>query len=169
MAVGVFVAPLFEDSELIYPYYRLQEAGYDVLTIGTEAGEFKSKHGYTMKADVAASDVDAKQLEGLVIPGGYGPDHLRRDQACVDLTRQVSEAGKPVAAICHAGWMLASAGIVDGKRVTSFFSIKDDMIHAGADWIDQPVVVDENLITSRFPGDLPVFMEATLEALEKKS
>ncbi len=167
MAVGLFVAPLFEDSELIYPYYRLQEAGYTVLRIGTKAGQFESKHGLSMEAEVAASEVDAEQLEGLVIPGGYGPDHLRRDQATIELTRQVFEAGKPVAAICHAGWLLASAGIIEGRRLTSFFSIKDDMVNAGAKWLDESVVVDGNLITSRYPGDLPAFMEATLDALQK--
>jgi protease I len=167
MAVGLFVAPLFEDSELIYPYYRLQEAGHEVLRIGTKPGTFESKHGYPMDAEVAASDIDAEQLEGLVIPGGYGPDHLRRDRATVELTRKVFEAGKPVAAICHAGWMLISAGIAEGRRLTSFHSIKDDMVAAGSEWVDESVVVDGNLITSRYPADLPAFMEATLAALEK--
>lgn len=169
MAVGIFVAPLFEDSELIYPYYRLQEAGYTVLRIGTEQGTFQSKHGFPMEAEVGSGEVDPEQLEGLVIPGGFGPDYLRRDRATVDLVRRVFEAGKPVAAICHAGWMVASAGIARGRRLTSFHSIKDDMVNAGAEWVDEPVVVDGNLITSRHPGDLPAFMEATLGALAKEA
>ncbi len=101
----------------------------------------------------------------MVIPGGYAPDHMRRDPALVNLVKQVFAAGKPVAAICHAGWMLASAEVVEGRRVTSFFAIKDDLIHAGAKWEDAEVVVDGNLITSRQPADLPAFMREFLKAL----
>ncbi|MFQ5947634.1 MAG: type 1 glutamine amidotransferase domain-containing protein [Acidimicrobiia bacterium] len=165
MAVGILVAPLFEESELIYPYYRLQEAGYQVLTIGPEAREYRGKHGHPFSAETRAADVDPGGLQGLVVPGGYSPDHMRRDPACIDLVRKVFDAGKPVAAICHAGWMLASAGVLEGRRATSFFSIRDDMVNAGAKWTDEPVVVDGNLITSRRPSDLPRFTAALLNAL----
>lgn len=165
MTVAVLIAPMFEDSELIYPYYRLKEAGYDVVLIGPDARSYTGKNGVTMTADRAAPDVDPSTLDGVVIPGGYSPDHMRRSPEMVDLVRKVAGAGKPVAAICHAGWMLASARLVEGRKVTSYHSIRDDMEHAGATWVDEEVVIDQNLITSRSPADLPAFMRAVIEAL----
>lgn len=165
MAVAVLIAPLFEDSELIYPYYRLQEAGHEVLLVGPERREYRGKNGVAMQAHLAASEVDPSGLEAVVIPGGYSPDHMRRSADMVDLVRKVGEAGKPVAAICHAGWMLASAGLARGRRLTSYYSIRDDMENAGADWVDEEVVVDGNVITSRHPGDLPAFMREVVKAL----
>lgn len=165
MQVVVLVAPLFEESELIYPYYRLQEAGHRTVLVAAEPGEYRGKHGVPVQAEAAASQLDPDDLAGVVIPGGYSPDHMRRSPAMVELVAKVGSAGRPVAAICHAGWMLASAGLAGGRRLTSYPSIKDDMVNAGAEWVDEEVVVDGNLITSRRPGDLPAFMREVLRAL----
>jgi protease I len=117
--------------------------------------------------DVQAEDVSAKDFDGVVIPGGYAPDMMRRSKAMVQLVKDAFAAGKPVAAICHAGWMLCSAGVLTGKTATCFHSIKDDLVNAGARYVDEEVVVDGNLITSRFPADLPAFSREIIKALEK--
>jgi protease I len=114
---------------------------------------------------VSVDKVSAEDFDGVVIPGGYAPDHLRRYPQMVQLVKDLFDGGKVVAAICHAGWLLASAKILPGRTVTSFFAIKDDMIHAGAHWVDEEVVTDGNLITSRTPDDLPAFMRAVIAAL----
>ncbi|MFH1058459.1 MAG: type 1 glutamine amidotransferase domain-containing protein [Pseudomonadota bacterium] len=164
--VGLLVEDMYNEFELWHPYYRLQEAGAAVWLIGPQAGAvYKSKAGLPVQAMKGMAEVSAADLDGLLVPGGYAPDRMRRHAAMLDLVRGVHAAGKPVAAICHAGWVLASAGVVRGRRVTSFFSIKDDMVNAGARWLDQAVVVDGNLITSRQPEDLPVFMPAFIAAL----
>ena len=163
--VAVLVEDVYEDQELWYPVYRLREAGFEVAIVGPEKKEYRSKHGYPVTATAAASDVRAEDLAAVVVPGGYAPDRMRRDRAMVDLVRTAHERGVPVAAICHAGWMLASAGIVRGRRVTSYSSIKDDLVNAGARWEDAEVVVDGGLITSRRPDDLPAFLRAILQAL----
>jgi protease I len=165
--VAIFAADLYEDLELWYPLIRLREEGAEVVVVGPAAREYQSKHGYPVKAQVAAKDVRAADFHAVVVPGGYAPDHMRRSPEMVALLRENFLAGKPTAAICHAGWMLASAGILEGKTVTSWFSIKDDLIHAGAEWTDREVVVDGNLITSRMPDDLPAFLRALIAALEK--
>ncbi|MEX0703171.1 MAG: type 1 glutamine amidotransferase domain-containing protein [Planctomycetales bacterium] len=166
MKVAILVEKMYEDRELWYPADRLKEAGAEVVLVGPRAGEtYPSKHGYPAKSDRAASEVSADEFQALVIPGGYAPDHMRRDEAMVGLVREMVESGKPVAAICHAGWMLCSAKVLDGRRATSYASIRDDMEHAGADWVDEEVVRDGNLITSRDPGDLPAFLKAIIEAL----
>ncbi|MBX6377631.1 MAG: type 1 glutamine amidotransferase [Clostridia bacterium] len=154
----------YEDLELWYPKLRLDEAGVRTVVVGPRAGTYQSKHGYPVEA-VAVAEVDAAHCAGVVVPGGYAPDRMRRHPAMVDLVRRAGQDGKVVAAICHAGWMLVSAGLVRGRRVTSFFSIRDDMVNAGGLWVDEPVVVDGNLITSRQPSDLPVFCRAILKAL----
>lgn len=161
----VLVEDEYEDQELWYPVQRLREAGATVKIVGPEAGKtYRSKHGYPAKADQAASEVRVEDLDGVVIPGGYAPDRMRRDEAMVALVRRAFESEKLVAAICHAGWMLCSAGVLQGKEATSFSAIKDDMVNAGANWVDREVVVDGNLITSRTPDDLPAFLPAILEA-----
>ncbi len=161
---AVLVENEYEDLELWYPVFRLREAGAEVAIVGPKSGEvYRSKHGYPAKADRAAAEVKAGELDGVIIPGGYAPDKMRRHEAMVQLVKDAVQGGKLVAAICHAGWMLCSADAVRGRRVTSFSSIKDDLKHAGAEWVDQPVVQDGNLITSRQPGDLPQFMEAILK------
>ncbi|MEX0716222.1 MAG: type 1 glutamine amidotransferase domain-containing protein [Planctomycetaceae bacterium] len=164
--VAILVEKLYEDRELWYPADRLKEAGAQVVLVGPKAGEeYPSKYGYPAKAEKAASSVSADDFDGVVIPGGYSPDHMRRHEAMVKFVRDMAEKGKVVAAICHAGWMLCSAKVLKGRRVTSFASIRDDMEHAGGNWVDEEVVRDGNLVTSRHPGDLPAFMSAILAAL----
>lgn len=168
--VVILVETLYNDREFWYPYYRLQEEGAAVSVVGTDAGaEYKGQCGIVARADRGMNDIEAGDYDGLVIPGGYAPDHMRRHQAMVKLVGDLHRAGKTVAAICHAGWMLASADILKGRRVTGFFAIKDDLVHAGAEFIDAEVVVDRNLVTSRRPDDLPAFMRAVISSLAGQS
>ncbi len=161
---AIFVEKMFNDLEFWYPYYRLQEAGAEVVIVGSGSADvYTGKAGTQAKVDTSADHITEATFDGLVIPGGYAPDMMRRYPAMVELVREFDGAGKPIAAICHAGWMLASAEIVRGRTVTSFFAIKDDLVHAGATWVDQAVVVDHNLITSRTPDDLPDFMRALID------
>jgi protease I len=165
--VAIPVESLFNTFEFWYPYYRLKEAGADVTVVGSGSAEtYTGKPGTEVKVDVSVEQVTAADFDGMVIPGGYAPDIMRRYPKMVQLVRDLFDGGKVVAAICHAGWMLASAKILQGKTVTSFFAIKDDLVHAGAEWVDQEVVVDGNLITSRTPDDLPAFMRAVIVALK---
>jgi protease I len=167
--VAFIVDELFEDSEFQVPYDRVRQAGHEAVIVGVEADKrLKGKRGAEVTTQIAALDVSAEDFDALVIPGGYSPDHLRADPNMVELTREMYEAGKPVAAICHAGWMLAEADIAAGHTVTSWPSIKTDLVNAGADWVDREVVQDENLITSRKPDDLPAFTDALLEQLEHR-
>lgn len=162
--LAVLVEQDYQDLEVWYPLYRLREAGATVHLVGTgTASEYKSKHGYPAKPDSIAEQFTASQLDGLVIPGGWAPDKLRMNDAVLRLVRELSAAGKPIACICHGGWVLASADVVRGRKVTSYLAIKDDLLHAGARWEDSEVVVDGNLVTSRKPDDLPAFMRAFLE------
>jgi len=162
------VENMFNTHEFWYPFYRLKEAGCEVVVMGSGSAEtYTGKPGTEVTVDVSADQVSAADFDGIVIPGGYAPDLMRRYPKMVQLVKDFNEAGKLVAAICHAGWMLSSAEILEGKTVTSFFAIKDDLIHAGANWVDQKVVVDGNLITSRSPDDLPAFMRAIIEFLSK--
>jgi protease I len=164
--VAVLVADLYEDLELWYPYLRLQEAGARVVAVGAEARTYRGKHGTEKPADAAVAEVEASEFDAVVIPGGYSPDHMRRHPPMVDLVRAVHDRGGVVAAICHGGWMLASAGLLEGRTVTGFFSIKDDMVNAGAEWVDREVVEDGRVITSRRPDDLPAFCRTIIAALE---
>jgi deglycase len=165
--IAILIEDMFNVFEFWYPYYRLKEEGAEVMVVGSGRSDvFTGKPGTECKADVHADDVTADDFDGLIIPGGYAPDMMRRYPAMVNLVKEMYQGKKLVAAICHAGWMLASADILQGKKVTSFFAIKDDLIHAGADWVDQNVVVDGNLITSRTPDDLPAFMKAIIEHLK---
>ena len=165
--VAILAENFYEDQELWYPYYRLREAGADVFVVGTGTSDtYTSKHGYPVKVDAEADTVDAGQFDLIVIPGGYAPDHMRRSPAMVNLVRQANEQGKLIAAICHAGWMLCSANVLGGRTVTGFKSIKDDMVNAGANFVDQEVVRDGNLITSRTPADLPAFLREIVGALQ---
>jgi protease I len=166
--VAIFTEREYEDLELWYPYHRLKEAGYKPLLVGPEAGKtYKSKHGYEAKSDKGIDDVALQDIDGIVIPGGYSPDFMRRNPKMVQLVSDAILKNKTVAAICHGPWMLCSAKVLKGRRATSYKSIKDDLENAGAHWIDEEVVVDGPIITSRTPDDLPVFMKATLENLEK--
>ncbi len=164
--IAVLVEEIYEDLELWYPTLRLRETGADVKIVGPKAGEvYKSKHGYPAKADLSMDDVNAADFDALVIPGGYAPDKMRRHPAMLNLVRTMHEAAKPIAFICHAGWVPISAGIVRGRTVTSVSAIKDDLVNAGARWVDQEVVVDGNLVTSRTPPDLPAFCRELIKVL----
>jgi len=164
--VIILVEEMYNEFEFWYPFYRLREAGVEVVVVGSGSADiYKSKSGLPCKVDTSADQVSSADFDGVIIPGGYAPDHMRRYPPMVKLVKDLFDEGKVVAAICHAGWMLASAEIVAGRTVTGFFAIKDDLIHAGANYVDQEVVVDGNLITSRKPDDLPAFMRAILEAL----
>jgi protease I len=164
--IAILVENQYEELELWYPYHRLREAGFEPVLVGPEHGTYVGKKGsYPCTVDRAVGEVAASDFAGLVIPGGYAPDLMRRSEATVALVREMGRGGQPIAAICHAGWLLISAGLVAGKQVTSFSSIRDDMVNAGADWLDEEVVVDGNLVTSRHPGDLPAFMVALIDQL----
>jgi deglycase len=167
--VMFIVASDFEDSEFRVPYDRVKEAGHEAVIVGTEAGkQLKGKKGKeTITSDLAARDMSADDFDALVIPGGYSPDHLRMDSDMVDLVQEFFQQDKPVAAICHAGWMLSEADIVDGRTVTSWPSIKTDLINAGANWVDREVVEDGNIITSRKPDDLKAFSDALLRQIDQ--
>ena len=165
--VAILVEDLYEELELWYPLLRLREEGADVLVIGTGEREvYKGKYGYPVEAEATVAGLSAQDLDAIVIPGGYAPDRMRQCPALLDLIRQAVESGRVVAAISHAGWVLASAGVLDGRKVTGYVSIKDDLVNAGARYYDRAVVIDGNLITSRFPDDLPAFCQAIIAALE---
>jgi protease I len=158
----------YEDLELWVPYYRLKEEGAEVTIVGTGSSQtYTSKHGYPVEVSKEAKEIDMSRYDGVVIPGGYAPDLMRRYPEMVNIVREAHQKGKVIAAICHAGWMLVSAGILKGKKATCFFAIKDDLINAGANYVDQEVVRDGNLITSRKPDDLPAFCREMIEALTK--
>jgi protease I len=162
--IAILIDNLYQEMEAWYPYYRLKEAGAEVVTVGAKAGEtYSSKVGYPMKADKAYADVRAADFDGVIIPGGYAPDHMRRHQAALEFVRDLDRDRKLVAAICHAAWVLCSAGILRGRKATCFFAIKDDVINAGARYEDAEVVVDDNLVTSRKPDDLPAFCVAAIQ------
>jgi len=164
--VAVLLEQQYHEIELWYPVYRMKEAGILVTLVAPEAGKtYLSKLGYPAKADAAAGDVSASQFDGLIIPGGFGPDYIRRSEAMLNLTRDLAAAGKPIAAICHGPWVLCSTTALKGRNATCFSSIKDDVINAGANYVDQEVVVDGPIITSRKPDDLPAFTAAFLKAL----
>ena len=162
-----FAGPLYEDLELWYPKIRLEEEGARTVVAGTGKKTYQGKRGYPLTVDTSVDQIEAAQFDGLVIPGGYAPDIMRRSAKLLQLTQEIYQAGKPVAFICHAGWVPISAGIVKGKRGTSVGVIKDDLVNAGMVWEDSPVVVDGNLISSRTPADLGVFCKAIIAALQK--
>jgi deglycase len=164
--VAVLSENMYQELELWYPLLRLREAGAETFVVGTGSAEtYTSKHGYPVQVDRVADQVRAADVDAVVIPGGYAPDLMRRSPAMVGLVREAFEQGKVVAAICHAGWMLASAGVLKGKKATCVPAIKDDVINAGAHYVDAEVVRDGNLITSRVPTDLPAFCRTIIEAL----
>lgn len=170
MKVAVLIEDFYEEIELLYPYYRLMEEGYEVHLVGTEKDTvYKGKSGYTTKSTHASKDIKAEDYAMVVVPGGYSPDHMRRCEATMDFVKELDKNQKPIAAICHGGWVLASCCDLKGKKVTSFSSIKDDLINAGAQYVDEEVVVDGNLITSRTPNDMVPWIKAILEALDEKN
>ncbi|MBD3381364.1 MAG: DJ-1/PfpI/YhbO family deglycase/protease [candidate division Zixibacteria bacterium] len=164
--VAVFLENMYEDVEFWYPYLRMKEAEADVSSVAPEKHSYKGKRGTSADADMTIDQASANDFHALIIPGGYSPDLMRRNPDMVAFVKKMNDGGKPIATICHGGWMLASARIIDGRSVTGFFSIKDDLVNAGADFRDDEVVVDGNLITSRHPGDLPAFCKTIISALE---
>jgi protease I len=166
--VAMLVDQLYQEMEVWYPLYRLQEAGVEVVTVGAEAGKtYGSKLGYPCVAQVSYNEVSADDFDGVIAPGGFAPDHIRRHPKANQFVADVNAQGKLVAAICHGPWVLCSAhGMLKGRKVTSFFAIKDDVVNAGAEWVDAEVVVDQNLVTSRKPEDLPAFALACVQVLK---
>jgi protease I len=161
-SIAVLVEQKYEELELWYPVLRFREAGATVRIVGPEAGKvYPGKLGYPAKADVAAADVSASQFDAIIIPGGWCPDYLRRSPAVLKLVRDAHAQGKILAAICHGPWVLCSTDALrNGRKATGFHAIKDDMVNAGATWLDAEVVVDGPIITSRTPDDLPAFVKA---------
>jgi protease I len=165
--VLILAADLFEDVELLYPLYRLREEGVSVTVAGLTRDPVTGKKGHgPLPVDATVEEVDAGSFDALVVPGGYAPDRLRRSRRVLELVRSFHEAAKPIAFICHAGWVPISAGILRGRRATSVDAIRDDMVNAGADWVDEPCVIDENLISARTPADMGPWMRALLAALK---
>ena len=164
--IAAVVDDIYEDLELWYPRIRLQEEGWEVVVAGPAAGTtFAGKHGYPCRTEAAFSDLRAKDFDGLLVPGGFAPDKMRRDAHVLGLVRDMQTSGKLLAFICHAGWVLISAGILKGRRATSTVGIRDDMVNAGALWVDAPLVVDGNFVSSRTPADLPVFAKGMVDWL----
>lgn len=163
-----FVEDIYEDLELWYPMLRLQEAGYSMRIAAPELRTYAGKHGYPAKSDLLLADARVSDFRGLLIPGGFMPDKLRRDEKVLSLTREFFEAGKLVAFICHGGWIPISAKVLRCKRVTGSRGIKDDLENAGGIWVDEPVVVDGNLISSRTPRDLAPFAKAMVDFLDAR-
>jgi len=164
----IFVEDIYEDLELWYPKLRLEEAGAEVIVAGPEAGRiYKGKNGYPCKSDAAIDDMKADDFDGLVLAGGFAPDKLRRLDKVKEIISTMHEQGKVIAHICHGGWMAISAKIMKGYTCTATTALKDDLENAGAVFIDEPLVVDRNMISSRRPADLPVFCPAIIEALLK--
>ena len=165
--VLIIAGPDFEDRELFYPLYRLQEAGATVKVAGIGEKSYKGKYGLPIDVDGNSKDFVNETWHAVIIPGGWAPDKIRADQSALEIVRQTYKNGHIVAAICHGGWVFASANVVQGKTVTSFANIKDDLIHAGAKWVDQEVVVDGTMVTARKPADLPAFCREIIKLLAK--
>jgi protease I len=167
VTIAVLVENIYEDQEAWYPILRLREAGAKVVVVGPEAGvTYTSKYGYPLKSDIASKSAKAAQFDGVIIPGGYAPDKMRRDKAMVKLVSDLNKAGKLVASICHGPWMMCEADVLRGRRFTCVGAIKTDCVNAGGKFEDAEVVVDGNIITSRTPPDLPAMMREVLKFLK---
>jgi protease I len=164
--VAVLVEDHYQVLEVWYPYLRLREDGIKTVFVGTGKKQYASKEGYPADQELSIKDADPDEFDGVIIPGGYAPDILRRNKEVNDFVKTMDKKKKLVAAICHAGWVLVSAGVLKGRKATCFFAIKDDVVNAGADYLDQEVVVDGNLITSRNPFDLPAFCREAIKFLK---
>ncbi len=166
--IVALVDEVYEDLELWYPRIRLEEEGWKVVVAGPEKGrEYHGKHGYPCRPEAAIDAIEASQFDALLVPGGFAPDKLRRIEHVKSLVRDFNADGKLIAFICHAGWVLISAGILRGRRATSTVGIRDDMLNAGAIWLDEPLVVDGNLVSSRTPADLPQFGQGMVQWLKQ--
>lgn len=165
---AILVENLYQEMEVWVPYFRLQEAGVKVTLIGPRKETYRSKLGYPAEAELASEEAARHAFDAMIIPGGYAPDLLRANEALVEMVRAHVQRGAIVAAICHGTWMLASAGVLKGRKATGATQIRDDIRNAGATWVDQASVRDENIITSRKPADLPQFCAAIVTALAEK-
>jgi deglycase len=166
--IAIMVDEMYQVLEVWYPCYRLREAGHQVNLIAAEAKkEYHSKEGYPCVSEIAAAQANAGDYDGIVVPGGFAPDYMRRNAEVIRFANEMVDAGKVIAAICHGGWLLCSTKAYKGKKATCFMAIKDDIINAGAEYLDAECVVDGNLITSRKPDDLPAFCRAVLNALKR--
>jgi len=166
--IAVLVEDQYQVLEVWYPYLRLREEGIETVMVGTGKKEYKSKEGYPATEELDINKADPAAFDGVIIPGGYAPDILRRYKKVSDFIKDLDGRGKLVAAICHAGWVLVTAGVLKNRKATCFSAIKDDIINAGAQYMDKDVVVDRNLITSRNPYDLPAFCGEIIKFLKKK-
>jgi protease I len=166
--VACLVGPEYEDLEVWYPKLRLEEAGYEVPLVGIGDATYRGKHGYPAPVDLHIDALDVRDLAGIIAPGGWAPDKLRRVPAVLNAVRAVNAAGGMVATICHGPWILISAGIVRGRTLTSTVGIRDDVVNAGATWVDEASVIDGNLVSARVPKDLPAFGVAMLEVLGRR-
>jgi len=156
----------YNDLELWYPIFRLQEEGATVHIVGPEAGKaYKGQAGLPATTDYAYADINAEDYDGILVPGGWAPDKIRRYEEVLDIIRKMDKDEKPIGQICHAGWVLASAGVVKGRKVTSTPAIKDDMTNAGANWVDEKTVVDGHIVSSRRPSDMPTYVKAYADKL----
>jgi protease I len=164
--IAILAENTYEDLELWYPLLRFKEAGADVVVVAPKRETYTSKHGYPVSADMAADEVTVSDFDAFIVPGGYAPDNMRRCAPMIDMIRTANQEGTIIAAICHAGWVLASADALHGKEVTGFYSIKDDLQNAGGKFVDREVVRDGNIITSRTPVDLPAFCREIIAALK---
>jgi protease I len=164
--IAVLVEDHYQVLEVWYPYLRLREEGFQTILVGTGKGAYKSKEGYPAEEELSIKKARPEDFDAVVIPGGYAPDILRRFDEVNKFVRDMFKQGKIIACICHGGWVLVSAGILKGKRATGFSAIKDDLVNAGAQFVDQEVVVDGNLITSRNPYDLPAFCSELVKKLK---
>ena len=165
--IAIFVDNYYQEMEVWYPLFRFQEAGATIVTVGAKAGEtYSSKLGYPVASQLSYDDARTADFDGVVVPGGYAPDHIRRHAKANQFVHDMDAAGKLVASICHGPWVLCSAGgMLKGRKATSFFAIEDNVVNAGAHWVDAEVVVDRNLVTSRKPEDLPAFCKACIEVM----
>ena len=164
--VAIMVDEMYQVLEVWCPYYRLKEAGLEVILVATEAKkQYHSKEGYPCISEIAAARANAGDYDCMLVPGGFAPDFMRRDADVIKFANDMADSGKVIAAICHGGWLLCSTKIFKGKKATCFMAIKDDIKNAGAEYVDAECVVDGNLITSRKPDDLPAFCTAVLKAL----
>ena len=166
--VAILVDEQYQDLEVWYPFYRLREAGVRVMLVGTSAAiDYRGRYGYPARVEKRVEEVQARLFDGILVPGGFAPDFMRRNPKSVEFVRAAHDAGKVIASICHGPWVLISAGIVRGRRMTCFSAIKDDVVNAGAAYTDEAVVIDGNIITSRKPDDLPEFCLRLIEALAR--
>lgn len=164
--IAILVEDFYQILEVWYPFYRLKEEGFDVYFVGSGTKkQYPSKEGYPADVHLSIAQAKPQDFDAVIIPGGWAPDFLRRHKRIVQFVRDLYTKKKIVASICHGGWLLVSAGILKGKKATSFFAIKDDLVSAGAIFQDKDVVIDGNLITSRKPDDLPYFVQAIIKGL----